>query len=375
MEIESNTMTGLLPNIPPTSSTPQNQSPPTDPTGIMGSIGSLEKLQTFLPTGTWMAYTSLQTWAFTIGAPNMVPPPCNMQQRIALICVISALSVLAFALCFVKRFVYDATGSYVVYPRPDMLEVSSEIKDPVTKISFPHKTSNLRTSWPFVDVNGDFVYNERMGIRAFIFKPDVDVRVARKHGSERKCTWRSIFGPRRGHDSSSTPPVAAGQTFIIDNRIEVEIAQVVTPIPVLTPRWTRIILCPNGTKCYLDFRSRVWEHAIVSLLAFGTLALLSNPIKNCFFPSLADYIASLIQTGMLILLVTVTAGYLRDDTVNLGQTAPYQRPTEENKDAAQNRSSTSVGRPTQRLGDGIPPELKSLVDFVVWMQPIDRTQV
>ncbi|KAF8506371.1 hypothetical protein BU17DRAFT_100827 [Hysterangium stoloniferum] len=381
MDIESGTITGLPPNIPPmsypiqTSSTLQNQPPASDSTGIMGSIGSLAKLQTFLPTGTWMAYTALQTWAFTIGSPNMVPPPsppCNSQQRIALLCVTSILSAIAFGLSFIKRFVYDPTGFHVLYPRPDMLEVSSEIKDPVTKISFPHRTNHHKTAWPFVDINNDFVYNDKRGIRAFVFKRGVDVRV--KHTTGATSTWRSIFGRQRSYESFRMPPGAAGQTFTIGDTIEVEIDRVVASIPVLKPRWTRITLCPDGTKCYLDFRGRVWEHAVVSLLAFGTLALLSNPIKSCFFPSLADYIASLIQTGMLILLVVISAGFLRDDTVNLGQASPCQLLTEENKDAAQNRSSISVGRPNQRLGDDIPPELKSLVDMVVWMRRTDRTQ-
>lgn len=72
------------------------------------------------------------------------------------------------------------------------------------------------------------------------------------------------------------PP--AGETVTLDGGFEVEVDQVITKTPPLRPRWTRSMVGVSGTKTYIDFRLCVWEHAAVSLLAFATLALLSNPV-------------------------------------------------------------------------------------------------
>ena len=161
------------------------------------------------------AYTALETWAFSLrcaarafaflmpprshGLSRSDPstPPvsnCNSHQHIALIIVIALSASTAFFSSFLKHFVYDAQGTHVVYPPPDLFSVANRASDPVTRVQFPCRTSGQRFCWPLVDGAGEFLYDDKgERLRVMVFKLGVRIHVRRRAWPVR--VWRAFFAP------------------------------------------------------------------------------------------------------------------------------------------------------------------------------------
>jgi len=328
---------------------------------IMESTSSLDKLQTYMPTGTWAMYTALQTWAFSLSPTSQISN-CNSHQRIALIIVLSLSALLAFFASFVKRFVYDSEGLHVLYPAPDLFNVANNFTDPVTGVTFPCKTKRKRYCWPLANDIGELKYDDKGGgrLRVLVFKPGIEVHVRRKIWIIR--VWNSWFGPEEEVPEApmlNTPPskhfsLSSNVTKSEGRNITYDIDDVVATAPALEPRWARTLVGAFGSKAYLDLRPCVWTHAIVSVGAFFTLALFSTQVTGCIYPSIPDYLSPTVQTGMLILLSFVAALFIRDNAVSLGQTMP---------------------RHVKISGDGeaeeVPMQLRAVVEMLVWVRRQD----
>jgi len=62
--------------------------------------------------------------------------------------------------------------------------------------------------------------------------------------------------------------------------VVLEIDDLLTNVPVLEPRWSHRVLGAAGSKSYMDLRLPVWEHGLVSLIAFASLALFSPEVSD-----------------------------------------------------------------------------------------------
>ncbi|KAF8480590.1 hypothetical protein JB92DRAFT_3273696 [Gautieria morchelliformis] len=332
---------------------------------LLESTSSLDKLQTYLPTGTWVMYTALQTWAFSLNpgsALTSATSNCNTHQRIALSIVLCLSAVLAFLSSFVKRFVYDSDRIHVLYPPPDLFNVARHFTDPLTGVKFPCRTKGQRYCWPLATDMGELTYDQKGGrLRVLVFKPGIKVHVRRKIWYKR--VWNSLFKPEEEVPEAprlSTSPGSRHMSLLSNitrmegRNVVIDIDDAIVTAPKLYPRWTRTLVGAFGSKAYLDLRPCVWAHALVSVFAFASLALLSTQVSGCIYPSIPDYLPPTVQTVMLILLSLAAALFIRDDAVSLGQTMPRHTLISSNGAAAE-----------------IPAHLRAVVDMVVWIRRQD----
>ena len=235
---------------------------------------------------------------------------CNTHQRIALIIVLCLSASFAFVSSFVKRFVYDSDNVHVLHPAPSLFSVAHHFTDPVTRIKFPCMTNEKRYCWPLVNDIGELSYDDKGArLRVLVFKPGVEIHVRRKMWLRR--VWKSWFNPvsqtfslvslhwlNFSQDQISEAPQltifpSSKQLPPLTNitRPEEKIAtydiDMVATAPTLEPRWRQTFVGTFGSKAYLDLSPPVWAHALVSVLAFFTLALFSTqasdttPRKDC----------------------------------------------------------------------------------------------
>ena len=259
-------------------------------------------------------YTALQTWAFSLkyirlleqyycmtslyfrpgNNPTSPDSNCNPHQRIALIIVLSLSASLAFLSCFVKRFVYDS-GNHVSFPAPDFFNVAQEFTDPGTKREFPYIDKNdpeKKVSWPLVDDSGQLTYNGTL-LAVLVFKPGVKIYVKRKMWLKRKWDWFKhvsqnlsslycLFWPTfyQHKQSKDTPDTNGGTATDVEKINVTTVVKVATTASTLEPRWKHTVVGSSSSKAYLDLSASVWPHAIVSVIAFFTLALFSTQVNN-----------------------------------------------------------------------------------------------
>lgn len=81
-------------------------------------------------------------------------------------------------------------------------------------------------------------------------------------------------------DAPRLSPSSRGRDLSLPPRNTIEIDDVIVAAPALKPRWTHSLVGRLGGKAYLDLRPRVWGHALVSVLAFLSLALLSPQVRG-----------------------------------------------------------------------------------------------
>ncbi|KAF8463238.1 hypothetical protein JB92DRAFT_3136522 [Gautieria morchelliformis] len=350
-------------SAPHTSSAPAVNPPLSNNTNLfVGPFATLSKLQTYLPTGTWMTYIVLQSWALSIN-PNIPPMPptnCNPHQRAALIFVVVLSTLISTFSSFIKVFVYDTNRMHVLYPFPDLFNVADHVTDPVLGVTFPCRTKEKLYCWPLVREKGDFVYDEkRERLRLLVFKLGVAVHVRRKAWHKR--VWDAWFN--RGEDDKvpqlSVPTSQNTVLPSVEARFDrrehmVEIDNLSVTVPTLQPRWKNTLMGVLGSKTYLDLHSNVWVHGLVSGLTFLTLALLSTEVCQCLYPSIPDYLPSALQTGMVSLLSVIAALFVTDNTVSLGQPTP------------QHLSTIITGG-----SEEIPEHLRSVVEMLVWVRQDD----
>ncbi|KAF8587412.1 hypothetical protein K439DRAFT_1630712 [Ramaria rubella] len=330
------------------------------PSGGDNTPAYLAKLQTYLPTGTWVTYTALQTWAFSLRSTSPPTSPtsnCNAHQRIALVIVLGLSAFMAFLTSFIKNFVYDKNGKHVIFPPPDLFTVVHQVTDPITGIRFPCKTKEKRYCWPFTNDVGELVYDEKKTrLRVLVFKRGIKMHVRRKVWFRR--VWHSWFHrkeeiPNAPRLITSPPSKHMRTSLAYDRDFAIEIDQILATAPALQPRWKHTLTGAHGSKSYLDLRPSVWAHALVSTATFLSLALLSTQVCDCLYPSIPDYLPSTLQTGLLALLSFVAALFLRDDAVSMGQTA--------------SRRFHEEGHDSERTVE-VPIHLRAVVEMLVWVQ-------
>ncbi|KZV81773.1 hypothetical protein EXIGLDRAFT_730603 [Exidia glandulosa HHB12029] len=320
-------------------------------------VSKLAKLQSYLPTGTWITFSALTTWAFTI-RPNDPPPHsddpsqqsnCNSHQRIAL-CVIIVLGVLvSFGSAFIKSFIVDATGKRILYPQPAGAQVARPVTDSVTGVTFPYRTKNGKYAWPVTGRDGGWVRKGKY-IKVMVFREDCDVKTKGPMWERMSASILSITSdielvPKTDRDhpdfliAPELPPPSSLDTYF-------EAA-----VPVPTPRWKNALQGPNLQ--YLDFSRHVWLHALVSLLAFATLSLFSNQVTKCIYPAIPDYLPGIAQTTMLAVVSFLAAYVVDDQGVGVGQGLPVPRDADESEVLRAENA-------------GIPASMYSLVEGTLW---------
>lgn len=121
-------------------------------------------------------------------------------------------------------------------------------------------------------------------------------------------------------------------------------------IPVVVPTWDFTLRGPNNT--YIDFSWPVWLHALVSMLAFASLALFSTQVTSCIYPSIPNYLPGVVQTATLAAIGFLAAYVIHDNSVSVGQAmySPHIRHI-----------------PAEDLND-VPPDLQSIVVRVFYVQ-------
>ncbi|KAH7103166.1 hypothetical protein BKA62DRAFT_756184 [Auriculariales sp. MPI-PUGE-AT-0066] len=261
---------------------------------LTSEVSKLSKLQSYLPTGTWI------TWAFSIKAPPHSDDPhkqsnCNSDQRIALIVVMSLCAAAATIAPFIKTFVLDAKGERIVYPPPYGACVPYTVRDRVTGATFPYCLANGRWVWPVTGSNGGWI---RQGdcVRVFEFKEGREVKVY--HETRRGC-WAWLRGSKK--------VVAAGAGALIrqqDDDLDGQDSGF--GVPQAEPRWKFALHSPYNQ--YLSFDWQVLKVRKVSTFR-----------SFCLYPSLPDYVPGVAQTGALALISFLAAYVVDDQSVSFGQ--------------------------------------------------------
>ncbi len=84
----------------------------------------------------------------------------------------------------------------------------------------------------------------------------------------------------------------------------------------------------------------IWGHAILSIVAFGTLTLFSSPVSFCLFPTVKSWIFVMSQLLGLIICSFIGMFWIRDPSLSI-ETAVYTISSDE-KVIQQNRSQTII---------------------------------
>jgi len=156
----------------------------------------------------------------------------------------------------------------------------------------------------------------------------------------------------KGFIFQSQPVISGGGMTFID------VGDTVADTPTLEPRWKHTILA--SSYAYVDLQRCVWEHGAISLLAFIALSLFSTQVRTCLYPSLPDYVSSIVQTGMLIVLSVLSTLFVGDHAVSLGQTPPLC------SISSPLSSSPSAGESHAHLD--VPDHLIDVSEMVVWVK-------
>ncbi|KAH7103157.1 hypothetical protein BKA62DRAFT_69444 [Auriculariales sp. MPI-PUGE-AT-0066] len=319
-------------------------------------MSRMAKLQSYLPTGTWISYTALQTWALSI-SPNIPPPTssnpdhqstCNSDQRIAL-CIAIALGLLsAFGTPFIKTFVLDVDNKRILFPPPTAVKVDHEITDHVTKATFPYQLKSGRWLWPIADASdGGFVRENGM-IKVMEFKLgcEVDVRLSLTRMANSSLAVVKELLPVSSNESHTVDLVTKEA---LNSGREPEDMGVEVPVP--SPWWKYTLRGGPGNQ-YIDLGLQVWLHAFISMGAFASLALFSTQVSSCIYPDIPDYLPGIAQTAMLAALGFIAAYLVNDESVSFGQ-ATY--------------SPHIHNIPSEDLKD-VPPDLQSIVERVFFVK-------
>lgn len=331
----------------------------TESLSAMSTVSKLAKVQSYLPTGTWITFTALQTWAFSI-RPNDPPPTaadpsqqsnCNSHQRVALCAVIALGLIVSFASSFIKSFVFDGSGRRVLHPLPSGARVAHSVTDIVTGATFPYRTKNDKNVWPVTGRDGGWVRKGKY-IKVMIFKDGCDVKAKGPMWERMSASIMSMASDvelvaktDRDDPGFMVPPELPPQDAL-DTYFEAAV-----PVPV--PHWKRALRGPNSQ--YLDFSPHVVLHAVVSLMAFASLSLFSTQVTKCIYPSIPDYLPGIAQTTMLGAISFLAAYVVDDQAVGMGQSVPIPfRDADEERGVARAEDA------------GIPPSLYTLVEGTVW---------
>lgn len=339
------------------------------------SISKVAKLQTYLPTGTWITFTALQTLAFSL-SPD-VPPNgsrnCNTSQLLALSVFVGLSGLFALVAPFIKNFVLDAAGA-IAFPAPSGAVVPERVRDNATGATFPYRTPEGHHVWPLIQAadKGDWVRDgEYIGI--VVFDKKFEFTVASETG------WRRLFRsrktptpvdlvPREDNDAPSDPSFVAPRDNSIDSEIQ-------DHVPLLTPHWSYEL---NQQRQYLAFTNQTFLHAFVSVCAFAALALMNTQVSECFYPGLPDWVPVVVQV-LTLAVVSGVAAFLVDDPNEATLPAPSVPPADPSPAALQTFATGGGGavlpnvvRPVpatlQPFTANIPASLQPLVIMVIWVR-------
>ncbi|EJD42932.1 hypothetical protein AURDEDRAFT_167881 [Auricularia subglabra TFB-10046 SS5] len=347
----------------------------TKATSPISSISKVAKLQTYLPTGTWITFTALQTLAFSL-SPD-VPPNgsrnCNTSQLLALSVFVGLSGIFALVAPFIKNFVLDATGA-IAFPAPSGARVPERVRDNVTGAFFPYRTPEGHYVWPLIQAadKGDLVRDgEYVGIVVFDKKFEFSV------ASEK--WWRRLFRskttstpvdlvPRADNDAPSDPSFVAPRDNSIDSEIQ-------DHVPLLTPHWSHVI---NKQQQYLAFTKQTFLHAFVSVSAFAALALMNTQVSGCFYPGLPDWVPVVVQV-ITLTVISGVAAFLVDDpneTTLPAPTVPEPDPTPASLQTFASGGGGAVlpnvvapiPAALQPFTANIPTNLQALALMVIWVR-------
>ncbi|KAG0226652.1 hypothetical protein BGW42_003482 [Actinomortierella wolfii] len=85
------------------------------------------------------------------------------------------------------------------------------------------------------------------------------------------------------------------------------------------PKYRRGVIYVEGNSYYLDFGDfHVWGHAFLSVVAFGTLALCSASVSQCLFPTVKQWIFVYLQIILLVVCCFIAMFWINDPTLSLG---------------------------------------------------------
>ncbi|KZV90974.1 hypothetical protein EXIGLDRAFT_719805 [Exidia glandulosa HHB12029] len=335
----------------------------------LSPLTNISKLQTYLPTGTWITFTALQTLAFAL-SPSVEPLPgrnCNNSEFVALIVFTALSAVFAAVQPLVKSFVLDDKNC-ILYPPPVGVKISDTAHDDITGATFPYRDTSQRVLWPYPDPaftakkpNDRRWTRQGSYVLVMVFHKDVQFIVG-DEGWLSKLVARfkpskniGSLLPRMSDDDPAlmNPPVHTPAT----------IAGELKHLPTLKPHWSGMM---NGPKTqYVDFSRQAFLHSLVSVTSFLALSLLSTQVTGCFYPSIPDWTPIVVQVVVLAVVSALACFFVDDRAADPKPCLP---------DADDSTSPTTPDlEKGMRTADSeeeyrIPPILRHLVEETMWVR-------
>ncbi|KAF9380421.1 hypothetical protein CPB97_008363 [Podila verticillata] len=85
------------------------------------------------------------------------------------------------------------------------------------------------------------------------------------------------------------------------------------------PKYRAGIVYAQGNFYYLDFGDfRIWGHAALSVVAFGTLSLFSASVSTCLFPQIRPWIFVFTQVILLVICCFIAMFWIDDPSLSIG---------------------------------------------------------
>ncbi|GJJ76749.1 hypothetical protein EMPS_09108 [Entomortierella parvispora] len=85
------------------------------------------------------------------------------------------------------------------------------------------------------------------------------------------------------------------------------------------PKYRAGIVYAEGNYYYLDFGdTHIWGHALLSFVAFGTLSLFSASVSQCLFPSIKPWIFVFTQIILLVICCFIAMFWIDDPSLSIG---------------------------------------------------------
>ncbi|KAF9430230.1 hypothetical protein BGZ94_007850 [Podila epigama] len=85
------------------------------------------------------------------------------------------------------------------------------------------------------------------------------------------------------------------------------------------PKYRAGVVYAQGNVYYMDFGDfHVWGHALLSVVAFGTLSLFSASVSQCLFPTVRPWIFVFTQVVLLVICCFIAMFWVDDPSLSFG---------------------------------------------------------
>ncbi|KAG0045696.1 hypothetical protein BGZ83_009077 [Gryganskiella cystojenkinii] len=256
-------------------------------------VSSITKLANYMPLGSYVIYTALETYSFSLGA-TPAPVTTIVQTPVT---------------NYTCRFVPGAAFTYTTCSadQSDALVIS-------LAIGF------------FLAVFLSFLKQVPPGGTPPLAPPDDDSDDEQEGGNGTTTTADQGQQTTTTNSSTQTRTINGSSTATLVQRKSTTTSTATALIKNKKkskrppkPRYRWGVVYAEGNYYYLDFGdSHIWGHAALSFVAFGTLSLFSASVSQCLFPRVKPWIFVFTQIILLVICCFIAMFWIDDPSLSIG---------------------------------------------------------